>query len=149
MSASAPASSTPIPRSKRKPLLGILFVLCLLAGLSYAQAVDLYAEASRAVARSPALAAGLAPLEGVLVPTFGSLYLGLTLLFPFVAIRQVAREQADGMLPLWLQTRVPLPAWFAAKLAALGLATLAVLAIPGSALVFWVAAGGHNRKSVV
>lgn len=121
----------------------LLAVLCLLAGLSYAQAVDLYAEASRAVARSPALAAGLAPLEGVLVPTFGSLYLGLTLLFPFVAIRQVAREQADGMLPLWLQTRVPLPAWFAAKLAALGLATLAVLAIPGSALVFWVAAGGH------
>lgn len=121
----------------------LLAVLSLLVGLSYAQAVGLYAEASRAVARSPALAAGLAPLEGVVVPTFGGLYLGLTLLFPFVAIRQVARERGDGMLPLLLQTRVPLWVWLAAKLLALGLATLAVLAIPASALAFWLVSGGH------
>lgn len=121
----------------------LLAVLSLLVGLSYAQAVGLYAEASRAVARSPAMAAGLVPLEGVLVPTFGGLYLGLTLLFPFVAIRQVARERGEGMLPLLLQTRVPLWVWLAAKLLALGLATALVLLIPISALGFWLAAGGH------
>jgi|CXWL01.1.fsa_nt_gi hypothetical protein len=83
------------------------------------------------------------PLEGVLVPSFGSLYLGLTLLFPFVAIRQVARERGDGTLILLLQTRVPLAAWLAAKLFALGLAGAMVLAIPVSSLIFWGAAGGH------
>lgn len=140
------------PELLRKELAGLLSgrafwvllaVLSLLVGLSYAQAVGLYAEASRAVARSPALAAGLVPLEGVLVPTFGGLYLGLTLLFPFVAIRQVVRERGDGMLPLLLQTRVPLGVWLAAKLLALGLATALVLLIPVSALGFWLAAGGH------
>lgn len=140
------------PELLRKELAGLLSgrafwvllaVLSLLVGLSYAQAVGLYAEASRAVARSPALAAGLVPLEGVLAPTFGGLYLGLTLLFPFVAIRQVARERSDGMLPLLLQTRVPLGVWLAAKLVAMGLVTALVLAIPVSALGFWFAAGGH------
>lgn len=121
----------------------LLAILSLLVGLSYAQAVALYAEASRSVARSPALAAGLVPLDGVLVPTFGGLYLGLTLLFPFVAIRQVARERDEGMLPLLLQTRVPLEAWLAAKLLALGLGTALVLVISASALGFWLAAGGH------
>lgn len=125
----------------------LLAILSLLVGLSYAQAVGLYAEASRAVARAPAMAVGLVPLEGVLVPTFGGLYLGLTLLFPFVAIRQVARERGEGMLTLLLQTRVPLWVWLAAKLLALGLAALAVLAIPASALAFWAAAGGHLAAS--
>lgn len=121
----------------------LLLVQSLLTGSSYGQAVSLYAEASRTALAAPELAAGLSPLEGVLVPSFGSLYLGLTLLFPFVAIRQVARERADGTLPLILQTRVPLAGWLAAKLFALGLAGVLVLAIPVSSLAFWSAAGGH------
>jgi ABC-type transport system involved in multi-copper enzyme maturation permease subunit len=121
----------------------LLLVQALLTGLSYTLAVGLYAEASRTALQTPAMAVGMAPLDGVLVPTFGSLYLGLTLLFPFVAIRQVSRERGEGMLPLLLQTRVPLWAWLGAKLLALGLAALLVLAVPLSALAFWGAAGGH------
>lgn len=121
----------------------LLLVQSLLTGLSYGQAVSLYAEASRTALAAPDLAAGLSPLEGVLVPSFGSLYLSLTLLFPFVAIRQVARERSDGMLLLILQTRVPLAGWLAAKLIALGLAGGVVLAVPASSVAFWSAAGGH------
>ena len=47
---------------------------------------------SSAAARdSPVLASGLSPLDGVFVPTFGALYLAVTLLFPFVAIRALGR----------------------------------------------------------
>lgn len=121
----------------------LLLVQALLTGSSYGQAVSLYAQASHTALSSPMLAAGLSPLQGVLVPTFGSLYLGLTLLFPFVAIRQLAQERADGTLPLLLQTRVPLAGWLLAKAAVLLLAVLCLLAIPLSALAFWVGAGGH------
>ncbi len=147
-----PLPHRPWPDLLRKELAGLLsgrafwvllLVQALLTGLSYAQAVGLYAEASRTALQTPAMAVGMAPLEGVLVPTFGSLYLGLTLLYPFVAIRQVSRERGEGMLLLLLQTRVPLWAWLGAKLLALGLAALLVLAVPLSALAFWGAAGGH------
>ena len=121
----------------------LLLVQSLLTGASFAQALALYGEASRTALSAPELAVGLAPLEGVLVPTFGSLYLGLTLLFPFVAIRQLAQERSDGTLTLLLQTPTPFAAWLLAKVAALGLAAAALLAIPASALALWAAQGGH------
>lgn len=121
----------------------LLLVQALLTGSSYGQAISLYTQASHTALSSPMLAVGLSPLQGVLVPTFGSLYLGLTLLFPFVAIRQLAQERADGTLPLLLQTRVPLAGWLTAKAAVLLLAILSLLAVPLSALVLWVGAGGH------
>lgn len=121
----------------------LLLVQSLLTGAGFTQALALYGEASRTAVSAPELAVGLSPLEGVLVPTFGSLYLGLTLLFPFVAIRQLARERSDGTLALLLQTPTPFAAWLLAKLAALGLAAAALLAIPASALALWLAQGGH------
>lgn len=127
----------------------LLLVQVLLTGLSYSQAVDLYSEASRTAMQTPAMAVGMVPLEGVLVPTFGSLYLALTLLFPFIAIRQVSRERSEGMLTLLLQTRVPLWAWLGAKLLALGLGALLVLAIPASALVYWGLSGGHLASAEI
>jgi len=117
----------------------LLLIQSLLTGASYSQALSLYAEASRTALSTPALAVGLSPLEGVFVPTFGSLYLGLTLLFPFVAIRQLAQERADRTLLLLLQTRVPLAGWLLAKALVLLLAGVALLTIPLSALAFWTA----------
>lgn len=125
----------------------LLLIQALLTGASYSQALSLYAEASRTALSTPALAVGLSPLEGVFVPTFGSLYLGLTLLFPFVAIRQLAQERADRTLLLLLQTRVPLAGWLLAKALALLLAGVALLTIPLSALTFWIGAGGHVAMS--
>jgi hypothetical protein len=78
-------------------------------GYSFFQAVALYGEASSAARDSPALASNLSPLDGVLVPTFGALYLAATLLFPFVAIRTLGREKESGALALLVQLpyRVP------------------------------------------
>ena len=65
----------------------MLLLLCPLVGWSYAEALRLYSEVSTAARNSPTVASGLSPLDGILVPTFGSFYVAVTLLFPFVAIR--------------------------------------------------------------
>jgi hypothetical protein len=72
-----------------------LFILCPLVGYSFFQAVALYSEASASARDSPTLASGLSPLDGVLVPSFGALYLAVTLLFPFVAIRALGHERCS------------------------------------------------------
>ena len=51
-----------------RALWTLLLILCPLVGYSFAQAVALYSEASSAARDSPALASGLSPLDGVLVP---------------------------------------------------------------------------------
>ena len=104
-----------VPRRARlKPLLAkevrealsgralwtMLLMLCPLVGYSFFQAVALYSEASSAARDSAALASGLSPLDGVLVPSFGAFYLAVTLLFPFVAIRALGREKDSGALRL-------------------------------------------------
>src|SRR5262249_30167304 len=74
----------------------MLLLVCPLVGYSFFQAVSLYGEASVAGHQSPVLAASLSPLDGVLVPTFGALYVAVTLLFPFVAIRVLSHEKETG-----------------------------------------------------
>src|SRR6516165_6061338 len=79
-----------------RALWTMLLILCPLVGYSFFQAVSLYGEASAAARDAPALATGLSPLDGVLVPTLGAFYLAVTLLFPFVAIRALGREKETG-----------------------------------------------------
>src|SRR5262245_6729092 len=146
-----------IQRARIAPLLGkelrdvfsgralwtMLLILCPLVGYSFLQAVSLYGEASAAARDSPLLASGLSPLDGVLVPTFGGLYLAVTLLFPFVAIRTLGREKESGTLRLLIQLPYRVPTLIAAKLATICFAWL-VAAIPAlSALVLWKLVGGH------
>jgi len=120
----------------------MLVILSLLVGYSFIQAVDLFSQASRTALSHPALAAGMTPLQGVFVPTFGAYYLVETLLLPFVAIRLAGQDQQNGTLKLLLQ--LPLSPWSlnAVKLLALGLVWPIVL-LPGvSALLIWVWLGG-------
>src|SRR6516165_2250949 len=86
-----------------RALWTMLILLCPLVGYSFFQAVALYGEASTAARDSPAMASGLSPLDGVLVPTFGAFYVAVTLLFPFVAIRVLGREKESGSLRLLVQ----------------------------------------------
>ena len=121
----------------------LLILLSLLVGHSYIQAVALYAEASRSAAKLPEVARNLSPLDGILVPTFGALYLTNTFLFPFVAIRSLAHEKETGSLKLLLQLPPSIGTILGAKIAALAGAWL-VIALPGlTAVVLWAAAGGH------
>jgi len=125
-------------------LWAVLLLLCPVVGYGFIQALALYGEASRSAASFPELARGLSPLDGVLVPTFGAFYVATTLLFPFVAIRAIGAEKADGGLKL-LQLQLPYhpTTLVAAKLAAVLVGWL-LTALPGlSALALWVSLGGH------
>ena len=126
-----------------RALWTMLLILCPLVGYGFFQAVSLYGEASAAARDSPALASGLSPLDGVLVPTFGALYLAVTLLFPFVAIRTLGREKETGALRLLVQLPYRIPTLIAAKMTAI-LFALLIAAIPAiSALAIWAMLGGH------
>lgn len=124
-------------------LWAALVISELLAGYSYIQAVELYGQASRAAANSPELGRGLSPLDGILAPTFGGLYLVSTLLYPFVVIRTLGAEKQSGAVQLLLQLPYSLPDLLAAKLAA-AIAAWAMLAAPCLAAVsLWALQGGR------
>jgi ABC-type transport system involved in multi-copper enzyme maturation permease subunit len=121
----------------------MMLILCPLAGYSFFQAVSLYGEASAAVQQSPVLATGLSPLDGVLVPTFGSFYVAVTLLFPFVAIRALGREKESGAVKLLVQLPYPAPTLIAAKLFAVMVAWGVVFTPVVTTLAVWEMWGGH------
>ena len=120
----------------------LLLMIGPLVGHGFITAVDTYAEASGIAGGPAALAQGLSPLDGILVPAFGAYDLAVTLLFPFVAIRLVAVEKASGAWKLLLQS----PASAGTMLLAKGLILLAgwlIAWIPGlCALVLWRLYGG-------
>jgi ABC-2 type transport system permease protein len=126
-----------------RALWTMLLIQCPLLGYSFFQAISLYNEASAAAGDSPVLGSGLSPLDGVLVPTFGGLYLAATLLFPFVAIRTLGREKESGALALLVQLPYRVPALILAKMTAIFAAWLAAVLCAASALVVWLAMGGH------
>src|SRR5215217_7669820 len=129
--------------STGRALWTMLLILCPLTAYSFVQAVALYAEASSAARDSPTLAAGLSPLDGVLVPTFGALYLTVTMLFPFVAIRTLGREKETGALRLLVQLPYSTAALIIFKMTAVFTAWLIALSVPVSAVVLWAHFGGH------
>src|SRR3954453_9885990 len=120
----------------------LLAVLGPLVGHAFATAVDSYAEVSGAGGGPAALAQGLSPLDGIVVPTFGAYAIAVTLLFPFVAIRLVSSEKQSGSLKLLLQSRASLGVMLFVKLfVVVGAWLLAWL--PGlAALALWRAYGG-------
>src|SRR2546422_6320872 len=126
-----------------RALWTMLLILCPLVGYSFFQAVALYGEASSAARDSPALASSLSPFDGVLVPTFGALYVAVTLLFPFVAIRALGREKETGALRLLVQLPYRVPTLIAAKMTAVFGAWVAAVIPAASALAIWLMLGGH------
>ncbi len=121
----------------------LLAMIGPLVGQAFITAVASYAEASGAGGGPAALAQGLSPLDGIVVPTFGAYDLAVTFLLPFVAIRLLAAERESGAALLLAQSRVGLPARLAVKLGVLGLGGLGA-AIPGLlALALWRSYGGH------
>jgi hypothetical protein len=121
----------------------MLIFVSLLVGQGFITAVNLYAEASGIGGGASALAQGLSPLDGILVPTFGAYDLAATLLFPFVAIRLIAAERDNGALKLLLQFPQSLGAMLLIKALVLIVAWI-IAWIPGLvALLLWKGYGGH------
>ncbi|MGH7194497.1 MAG: ABC transporter permease subunit, partial [Candidatus Saccharimonadales bacterium] len=120
-----------------------LLIAVLLSGYSYVQAVQLYGQASQAAQNSLELARGLSPLDGILAPTFGGLYLVSTLLYPLVVICIVGVEKYSGAYQLLLQLPYSLAELAAAKLAASVAAWLLLVCPCLAALGLWTIQGGH------
>lgn len=115
----------------------------VLVGQAYSTAVSTYAEVSGGGGGPAALAQGVSPLDGFLVPVFGAYAIAATLLLPFVAIRLLAAEKEGGGLALMLQGGVRPLALVASKWA-VALAGWVVGLVPAIlALVLWRAHGGH------
>ncbi|MBR0728653.1 ABC transporter permease subunit [Bradyrhizobium japonicum] len=126
-----------------RALWTMLLLVCPLVGYSFVQAVSLYSESSAAALQSPVLARSLSPLDGILVPTFGSFYVAVTLLFPLVAIRLLGQEKESGALHLLVQLPYRTSTLIAAKFCA-ALAAWLIVSIPAlSALAVWAMLGGH------
>jgi ABC-2 type transport system permease protein len=126
-----------------RALWTLLLLACPLVGYSFFQSMSLYGEASAAAANSPVLAISLSPSDGIFVPTFGSFYVAVTLLFPFVAIRVLGEEKQSGALRLLVQLPYRAATIICVKLAAVFFAWL-LCAIPVLSSVFiWWMAGGH------
>jgi ABC-2 type transport system permease protein len=116
----------------------LLLATGALVAHAYANAVAVYAEMS-----AGALAQGLNPLDGIVVPTLGALDLSAMLLWPFVVIRCFASERASGAHALTVQ--FPLPLWhtvLAKSVALYGAWMVATLPAAG-ALAIWTGSGGH------
>ena len=130
-----------------RALWTMLLLVCPLVGYSFVQAVSLYSESSAAGLQSPVLARSLSPLDGILVPTFGSFYVAVTLLFPFVAIRTLGQEKESGALRLLVQLPYRPSTLIAAKFCAV-LAAWLMVSVPAlSALAIWAILGGHLAAS--
>lgn len=126
-----------------RALWTMLLLVCPLVGYSFVQAVSLYSESSAAALQSPVLARNLSPFDGILVPTFGSFYVAVTLLFPFVAIRVLSQEKESGALRLLVQLPYRPSTLIAAKFCAV-LAAWVMVSIPAlSSLAVWAVLGGH------
>jgi len=105
-------------------------------------AVASYAEASGAGGGPAALAQGLSPLDGIVVPALCAYDLIATFFLPFVAIRLVAAERESGAGALLAQTTAGLPLRLAVKGLVLAVGGLAAC-LPGAlALVLWRSYGG-------
>ena len=121
----------------------MLIILSLLVGYSFIQAVELFSQASRTALSFPELAAGMNPLDGIFVPTFGAYYLSETLLLPFVAIRLIGLDKQSGALKLLLQFPLSPLSLCGLKITAMGLVWLLSLLPAAMALGFWHNLGGH------
>jgi ABC-2 type transport system permease protein len=121
----------------------LLLLACPLVGYSFFQSISLYRDASTAAANSPVVATSLSPLDGILVPTFGSFYVAVTFLFPFVAIRVLGEEKQSGALRLLVQLPYRAITLIFVKLLSVFVAWL-LCAVPVLSSVFiWWGAGGH------
>lgn len=118
-------------------------VLGPLTGQAFITAASAYAEASGAGGGPAALAQGLSPLDGLVVPLFGAYALAATLLLPFVAIRSLGADRDSGAWRLLLQSPVTPAGHLTVRWLVLLAAWLAAWVPALMALGWWKMLGGH------
>src|SRR5437660_2280561 len=127
-----------------RALWAMVLISAPLVGFSFIQAVRLYTQSSTNALRLPQLVPNLNPLDGIVIRTFGAVYLMNTFLLPFVAIRAIGNEKQTGALKIALQLPIGMNRLVGLKLAALAVGWCIALAPTLSALAIWaLLLGGH------
>lgn len=126
-----------------------LVVTTWLGGYSYVQAVQIYSDASRSAVGIPELSRGLSPLDGIVVPTFGTIYLTATFVFPFLAIRAISTERQTDSLKLLIQLPYSTAMILIAKLTACMAGWCIIVAPCLIALIMWTTSGGHLNAAEI
>src|SRR5437763_1866012 len=127
-----------------RALWAMVLISAPLVGFSFIQAVRLYTQSSSNALRLPQLVPNINPLDGIVIPTFGAVYLMNTFLLPFVAIRAIGNEKQTGALKIALQLPVGVNRLVGVKLAALAVGWCIALLPALSALAIWgLLLGGH------
>ncbi|MDB4906616.1 MAG: hypothetical protein JWO05_1400 [Gemmatimonadetes bacterium] len=121
----------------------LLLATGALVAHAFSDSLEVYAQASGAGGGAAALAQGLNPLDGIIVPTLGAYDLVATLLLPFVVIRLFAIEKQTGALPIVLQLPGRFSDVIVAKAIALLIGWMAAGMAGALAIVVWRAGGGH------
>src|SRR5207244_841470 len=127
-----------------RALWSMVLISAPLVGFSFIQAVRMYSQSSSNAFRLPQLLPNVNPLDGIIIPTFGAVYLMNTFLLPFVAIRAIGNEKQTGALKIALQLPIGINRLVGVKLAALGVGWSIALLPTLSALAIWsMLLGGH------
>src|SRR5437868_7997228 len=127
-----------------RSLWAMVLISAPLVGFSFIQAVRLYTQSSSNALRLPQLVPNINPLDGIVIPTFGAVYLMNTFLLPFVAIRAIGNEKQTGALKIALQLPIGINRLVGVKLAALAVGWSIALLPTLSALAIWsMLLGGH------
>jgi ABC-2 type transport system permease protein len=115
-----------------------------LVGLSFINAVQIYAEASGFNGTTEGVGEAFSPLVGVWAPTLSAYELLAAFLFPFVVIRLVSGDRQSGALKLELQQRISPMVRVGLKALVLLAAWIVALAPAACAGMLWASYGGHT-----
>lgn len=121
----------------------MLLVASALVAHAFITSTGLYAEASGAGGGPAALAQGLSPREGIVVPTLGAYELVAMLLLPFLVIRTFSVERSTGSQSLLMQLPVSFPFTIAIKTLVLLVAWIIAGVAAAVAFTIWHGMGGH------
>lgn len=113
-----------------------------LVGLSFINAVQMYAELSGLNGTAEGVGEAFSPLVGIWAPTFSAYELVAAFLFPFVVIRLVSGDRQSGALKLEMQQGLSAATRIGAKAAVLLGAWLVAMLPLVIAGVMWKSYGG-------
>lgn len=114
-----------------------------LIGLSFINAVKMYAELSGLNGTAVGVGEAFSPLVGIWAPTFSAYELIAAFLFPFVVIRVVGGDRQSGALKLELQQRLLPIARIGAKALVLSAAWVIAMVPALIAFLLWRSYGGN------
>ncbi len=118
-------------------------LLFFMIAYSFFSAVDLYSKASVSALNNPLYAVGFEPVQGVFVPTFGGIFILLSLIAPFLFIQSISNEKKYNTISLIAQFPISLFKVFTSKFVSATILLLLFLSFLIPTIFLWINLGGH------